>query len=120
MRYMLLICDDEANAPAPGAPGFNEMLDGYRVFGEELARRGADTGDRAALQPVATATSVRVRNGERLVTDGPFAETKEQLGGYYVVDVPDLDAALELAALIPGAHTGTVEVRPVMEFDEPS
>jgi hypothetical protein len=68
------------------------------------------------LHPVATATSVRVRDGKLLVTDGPFAETREHLGGYYLIDAPDLDAALQVAARIPGARKGTVEVRPVMEI----
>jgi hypothetical protein len=70
-----------------------------------------------ALQPVATATSVRMRDGDRIVTDGPFAETKEQLGGYYLLDCKDLDEALAWAAKCPGAFTGTIEVRPVMVFD---
>jgi hypothetical protein len=69
------------------------------------------------LQPTYTATSVRVRDGERLLTDGPFAETTEQLGGYYIVEVADADGAIEWAAKIPGAQTGTVEVRPVMDYD---
>jgi hypothetical protein len=69
-----------------------------------------------ALQPIATATSVRIRNGERMITDGPFAETKEQLGGYYLVEAKDLDAAIEWATKCPGAHAGTIEVRPIMVF----
>ena len=69
------------------------------------------------LQPTSTATTVRLREGKTLVTDGPFAETKEQLGGYYLVDAKDLDAALAMAARIPGAKTGSVEVRPVMVYD---
>src|SRR5947207_6995910 len=68
------------------------------------------------LQPVATATSVRVREGKRLVTDGPFAETREQLGGFYLVDAKDLDVAIGIAATIPGARKGTVEIRPVLEI----
>jgi hypothetical protein len=68
------------------------------------------------LHPTPTATSVRVREGKRMVTDGPFAETREQLGGYYLVDVPDLDDAIEIAARIPGARTGTIEVRPLIEL----
>jgi len=70
----------------------------------------------APLHPVATATSVRVRNGKRLVTDGPFAETHEQLGGFFLIDAADLDEAIEIAARIPGARKGTVEVRPIMEL----
>ena len=70
------------------------------------------------LYPTATATTVRVRDGERTVTDGPFAETKEQLGGFYVLDVKDLDEAIEWAAKIPGAQFGSIEIRPVMVYDE--
>jgi hypothetical protein len=70
------------------------------------------------LQPVSTATSVRVRDGQRLVTDGPFAETREQLGGYFLVDVPDLDEAVGIAARIPAARFGTVEIRPVLEVPD--
>jgi hypothetical protein len=69
------------------------------------------------LQPSATATTVRVRDGERMLTDGPFAETREQLGGYYLLDCPDLDAAIGWAAKIPGASSGAVEVRPVMDYE---
>lgn len=68
------------------------------------------------LQPVATATSVRVREGKRLVTDGPFAESREQLGGYYLIDAPDLDAAIDIAARIPPARKGTIEIRPILEI----
>jgi len=71
----------------------------------------------APLHPTSTATSVRVREGKRLVTDGPFAETREQLGGYYLIDAKDLDTALAIAARIPGAKTGSIEVRPVMIYD---
>jgi hypothetical protein len=85
----------------------------YNAFGNEFA--GKIKGGNA-LQPTGTATSVRVRDGKRMTTDGPFAETKEQLGGYYLVDAPDLDAAIEMAAKIPGARFGTIEVRPIMTF----
>ncbi|HTQ08871.1 MAG TPA: YciI family protein [Fimbriimonadaceae bacterium] len=72
--------------------------------------------DASPLHPAATATSVRVRDGKRLITDGPFAETHEQLGGYYLIDATDLDDAIEIAARIPGARWGTVEVRPIIEL----
>ena len=115
MRYLLLIYTAEATDPKPGSAEFNEMMPGYAVFTEDVAKRGLlETG--AALQPTATATTVRVRNGERMVMDGPFAETKEQLGGMYLLKCKDLDEAIELAARIPGAQTGSVEVRPIMEF----
>ncbi len=71
-----------------------------------------------ALEPTQTATTVRLKEGERVVTDGPFAETREVLGGYYAIDVPDLDAAIDWAAKCPGAKFGSMEVRPIMEFDQ--
>jgi hypothetical protein len=86
----------------------------YRAFGEEAEKRGAMRGGNE-LQSATTATTVRVRNGETMVTDGPFAETKETLGGYYVLECESLDEAVELAAKIPGAKYGSVEVRPVVE-----
>jgi len=73
-----------------------------------------------ALQPIATATTVRVRNGKTLSTDGPFAETKEQLGGYYLIEAKDLDEAIAIAARIPSSRLGSIEVRPVMKFDPPA
>jgi hypothetical protein len=84
----------------------------------ELANQIHSTGqyvDAAPLQPTATAASVRIRDGKRLITDGPFAETREQLGGYFLIDAMDLDEAIGIAARIPGARIGTVEIRPVME-----
>jgi hypothetical protein len=87
------------------------------AFTESIGKSGnLVAGD--ALQPTTTATTVRVRNGETLVTDGPFAETKEQLGGYYVIDAKDADEALAIAARIPGAQHGSIEVRPVVVFEE--
>lgn len=116
MRYMLLIYTDESTDLNPGDPGFNEMMEGYAAFTRQVRENGAfQDGD--PLQPVATATTVRVRDGKATHTDGPFAETKEQLGGYYVLDCKDLDQALEYAAQIPGAAHGCVEVRPIMELE---
>jgi hypothetical protein len=112
MRYMLLIygCD----RPEPDDPGFEEALKGVNAFAEECRRRGVFVaGD--PLRPVSTATTVRVREGQTLMTDGPFAETREQLGGYYILDCRNLDEALELAALCPFAQQGSVEVRPIAE-----
>jgi hypothetical protein len=112
MRYMLLIYTDESTDLSPGDPGFDEMMAGYGRFSQAVRGLGVyEAGD--PLQSVATATSVRVRNGKTSHTDGPFAETREQLGGYYILDCKDLDQALELAAEIPGAARGTVEVRPI-------
>jgi hypothetical protein len=114
MEYLLTIYGDESGfahaTPEQGAA----MMDAYTAFGDKHA--GVIKGGHG-LQPTATATSVRLRDGERLVTDGPFAETKEQLGGYYLIDVDDLDTAIAVAAEIPGAQGGTVEVRPVMDYE---
>ena len=93
----------------------NAMMDGYRKFGEEVHGNGAFVAGEA-LSPISTATTVRVKDGERLVTDGPFAETKEQLGGFYLLDCKDLDEAIAYAAKIPGAQSGCIEVRPVRVF----
>jgi hypothetical protein len=115
MRYMVLIYGDESQMLAPGSPGFDEMMAGYGAFTQHIIERGAMvSGD--PLHPSSTATTVRVRNGETLTTDGPYAETKEQLGGYYILDCKDLDDAISLAAMIPGAHSGSVEVRPVADM----
>jgi hypothetical protein len=113
MQFLLTIYGDESawSELPPGAE--REMTEAYMAFGRE-AQDVIVAGD--ALHPVATATTVRVRDGERLLTDGPFAETREQLGGYYVVDVADIDEAIKWAAKIPGASTGSVEVRPIMVF----
>ena len=87
----------------------------YAAFGEEMGRRGVLQGGER-LRPTTDATTVRVRDGEVLTSDGPFAETKEQIGGYYVVDCKDLDEAIEIAAKIPGARDGSIEVRPIWEI----
>jgi hypothetical protein len=114
MRYACLIYTDPATDPAPGSPEGGARYQAYMAFGEkwESAIRGGD-----ALLGVDTATSVRVRNGETLITDGPFAETKEHLGGFYIIEADDLDKAIETAKDIPAASAGTVEVRPIMEFE---
>ena len=88
---------------------------GYMAFGEEMTRRGVLTGGER-LRPTTDATTVQVRNGEVLTSDGPFAETKEQVGGYYIVDCKDLDEAIEVASKIPGALHGSIEVRPIWEM----
>lgn len=93
------------------------LLGQYRAFGEEVIAAGVMKGGEA-LEPVATATSVRVRNGETAITDGPFAETKEALGGFYLLECDSLDEAVKWAAKIPSARYGTVEVRPIMAFDD--
>ncbi len=113
MQYILLIYTDEQTDPGPGQPGFDEMMAGYGAFTQEVQQNGAFQGG-APLQPIATATTVRVRNGRNVVSDGPFAETKEQLGGFYLLECKDLDEAVAYAAKIPGALRGSIEVRPIM------
>jgi hypothetical protein len=114
MRYMLLICNDDDTIDALSPDELAAAQAEYVAFGEEMERRGILLGGQQ-LGRATTATTVRVRDGEVLVADGPFAETKEQIGGYYLVDCRDLDEAIEVAALIPGARHGTVEVRPLWE-----
>lgn len=112
MRYLFLIYECEADAPQVEAE-FAKWFD----YTERLKASGCYLGGEA-LMPTATATSVRVKNGKRIITDGPFAETKEQLGGFYLVNCKDLDEALKWAEQIPSAGRGPVEVRPIMEFGE--
>jgi hypothetical protein len=114
MRYQLLICVDETLVDAK--PEENEgMSADYAAFVEEMGARGVLQGGER-LRPTTDATTVQVRNGEVLTADGPFAETKEQIGGYCVVDCKDLDEAIEVAAKIPSAQHGTIEVRPIWEM----
>jgi hypothetical protein len=116
MLHALLIYGDPAAAPDYDSPEGMEEYQHWMRYTEELGQAGILKGGEA-LEPHATATTVRVREGERLLTDGPFAETKEVLGGFYLIDVPDLDAALEWAAKMPNIHYGSVEVRPVSVFE---
>lgn len=110
MQYMLLIYNCER--PEPGDPGFEEALARVNAFAAECRRRGVFVSAHP-LQPERTATTVSVREGRTLITDGPFAETHEHLGGVYVFDCRNLDEALELAALCPMAEQGGIEVRPI-------
>jgi hypothetical protein len=115
MRYLLSICADESAVGALSPEEGQAMLAEYGAFGQEMADRSVlQYGER--LRPTTDATTVRVRDGETLTFDGPFAETKEQIGGYYVVDCKDLDEAVEIAAKIPGARVGSIEVRPIWEM----
>ena len=115
MQYMLLIYTNEAEASGRAPEDMKAMFAEYGEFTKGIIGSGHfKAGD--ALQPVATATTVRVRNGKQLVTDGPFAETREQLGGYYLIEAKDLDEARGIAAKIPGARLGSIEVRPVMKM----
>ena len=115
MQYLLLIySNEEADAAVPETQQ-KEVFGEWMAYTEEMKKAGVFVaGD--ALQPTTTATSVRIKGTERMITDGPFAETKEQLGGYYLAECKDLDEALSWAAKCPGAKTGTIEVRPVMVF----
>lgn len=117
MRYLLMIADEEAVWDAMPAAEQERLLGEYNAFHEELTKAGAFV-DGARLRPIATATTVRVRGDEVSTTDGPFAETKEQFGGYYLIDVPDLDTAIHWAAKIPSAKIGSIEVRPLWEMGE--
>ena len=116
-KYLLLIYTDESTLPAT-PEAFAAMADEYGAYTQAIAAQGL-LRHGEALQPTAAATSVRVRDGRTLITDGPFAETKEALGGFYLVECDDLDAALQAAAGIPGARFGTVEVRPIQPMPEP-
>ena len=117
MKYMILIYGNEAaGGPEPGTPEFDAYFGEYQALTDEVTSAGKLLASEA-LQPVSTATCVRVRQGKRETMDGPFAETKEQLGGFYLLDCNDLDEAIAYAARIPDARTGTVEVRPVLLFE---
>jgi hypothetical protein len=112
MQYMLLIyLDENALSEAERERCYAESAQVARQLNASGQYRAA-----SPLHPTSTATSLRIRDGKRLVTDGPFAETREQLGGYFLIDVPDLDQAIDIAAKIPGGKWGTVEIRPVMEI----
>jgi hypothetical protein len=119
MQYMLLIYGSEAGMKNAAAGDQAAMMKEYGDFTQSIVKSGnMRAGD--ALQPTSSATTVRVRDGKTLSTDGPFAETKEQLGGYYLVEAKDLDEATKIAARIPGARTGSIEVRPVIVFPTPA
>ena len=115
MRYLLLIYGSE-DVPDPTPEERGAIMAAYNAFGEHVRSKNAFLGGEA-LEPTATATTVRVRDGQTLTTDGPFAETREQLGGYYLIEAKDLDEAIAIAARIPSAKLGTIEVRPVVVFD---
>ena len=117
MRYLLLIYGDESAYAGMSEEAMQADMQKWFEYTEALREAGAMTAGEA-LQPTATATSVRAGNGGPLVTDGPFAETREQLGGFYVLDVENLDAAIKWAHRCPGAKSGTIELRPIQEFDQ--
>jgi hypothetical protein len=115
MQYMLLIHSNEANMQTRSEDDIGRMLAAYGAYAEAMSKAGVLlSGNR--LQPTSSATTVRVVDGKNQVLDGPYAETKEQLGGYFLLEVADLDAALSWAARCPGASHGTVEVRPIWQM----
>jgi hypothetical protein len=116
MRYMLSIYVDESSFADATPEDRERMSNAYADFTDEIDKAGVLRGG-DGLQPSPTATTVRVREGELLLTDGPFAETREQLGGFYLLECADLDEAIGWAGRIPGAHSGAVEVRPVMVYE---
>lgn len=118
MQYLLLIYSNEAAWMSMPKDELGKMYGEYFAFTEDIRKSGHYIGGNP-LQPVRTATTVRVRDGKKAVTDGPFAETKEQLGGYYLVEAKDLDEAMSLAARIPGAKHGSIEVRPIQLMGAP-
>ena len=115
MKYLCLIYDDEQTMARMSKADGDAFMNDYFAFTEDIKKSGHYRAGEA-LQPIKTATSVRLRNGKLSTTDGPFAETKEQLGGFYMIDAKDLNEAIQIAGKIPSARTGTVEVRPVQEF----
>ena len=119
MQYALLIYASEQDWARQTEEESQAQFQEYMAFTKDIVDRGLHKGGEA-LQLTSTATTVRVRDGETLSTDGPFAETKEQLGGFYIVEAKDLDEAIELAARIPDVRNGSIEVRPIMEIDAPS
>jgi hypothetical protein len=117
MRYVCLIYDDEKVIDAMSKDQSDAFMGEYFSFSDDLNKSGKYVAGEA-LQPVGTATTLRMRNGKLSTTDGPFAETKEQLGGFYLIEAADLNEALQIAARIPSVRTGPIEVRPVIDFSQ--
>ena len=117
MRYLCLIYDEEKKLGSMSKSESDAFMGEYFAFTEGIRKSGHYIGGEA-LQPVESATTVRVRNGKTSTTDGPFAETKEQLGGYYLINAKDLNDAIQVASRIPSARVGSIEVRPIMEFNQ--
>lgn len=120
MKFALLIYDEQTANPSPEPPDpavWGQVMEEYNAFTKAIRDAGVEAGGEA-LQPNTTATTIRIRDGETITTDGPFAETKEGLGGFYLIDCANLDEALAWAAKCPGSWYGTVEVRPVVDFSK--
>lgn len=118
MKYLLLIYENEASLAGLSEAEQGKIFEEYMVYTKDIRKTGHYVAGEA-LQPISTATTVRVKNGKTLTTDGPFAETREQLGGFYMVEAKDLDEAIRLAARIPASRTGSIEVRPIMPIPQP-
>ena len=119
MRYLLLIYEREGEWARLSEAEKGKIYQEYMAFGQKIRKSGNHLAGEP-LQPTSTATTVRVKNGKTLTTDGPFAETREQLGGFFMVEAKDLDEAISFAAQIPAARTGSIEVRPIMPVDRPA
>jgi hypothetical protein len=120
MKYAILIYDENTANPSPEPPDpsvIGQVMEEYNAYTQMLRDRGVYLGGEA-LEPATTATTVRIKDGQRITTDGPFAETKEGLGGFYLVEAGDLDEALDFGAQCPGAKYGSIEVRPVVDFSQ--
>jgi hypothetical protein len=117
MKYLCLIYDEERKLETMPKTESDAFMGEYFAFTDGIKKSGHYLGGEA-LQPVQTATTVRIRNGKLSTTDGPFAETKEQLGGFYLINAADLNDAIQVASRIPSARLGSIEVRPIMEFDQ--
>lgn len=118
MKYLLMIYENEKAAEAMSEADVQRVMGEYGTF-EEAIRQSGHFISGEELEPTAAATTVRIRDGKRLTTDGPFAETREQLGGFFLVEARDLDEAIGIASRIPSARSGSIEVRPVREFAMP-
>ncbi len=118
MKYLLMIYDEESRWASMSEAEQGEIFGEYMAFGQGIKDSGNYVGGEA-LEPTASATTVQVRDGKTLTTDGPFAETREQLGGYYMIEAENLDQAIEIAARIPTAREGSIEVRPILPTPAP-
>lgn len=118
MKYLCLIYDDEKKISAMSKSESDAFMGEYFAFTDRIRKSGHHLAGEP-LQPVQTATTIRIRNGRLSTTDGPFAETKEQLGGFYLIEARDLNDAIQVASQIPSARTGSIEVRPVVPIDHP-
>jgi hypothetical protein len=122
MKYLVLIYDENTANPSTDPPDpavWGQVMEEYNAYTQMLRDSGKYIAGEA-LQPVTTATTIRVRDGQTMTTDGPFAETKEALGGFYLIEAADLDEALRLGGACPGAKFGSIEVRPIVDFDYPT